>query len=87
MFQPIKIGNITLSHRVVLAPMTRLKCSRHSYVPILPLMKEFYSQRSSTPGSLLISDATLIAAKAGICNNVPGIWSKEQVSAWKEVRI
>jgi NADPH2 dehydrogenase len=71
LFQPIKLGNITLSHGVVLAPMTRQKSSRPAHVLILPLMKEYYSQRSSTPGSLLTTEATLIAAKAGSYQNVP----------------
>jgi NADPH2 dehydrogenase len=48
-------------------------------------MKEYYSQRSSIPGSLLISEGTFIAPKAGGYHNAPGIWSKEQISAWKEV--
>ncbi|KAG6877683.1 hypothetical protein C0993_005103 [Termitomyces sp. T159_Od127] len=48
-------------------------------------MKEYYSQRSSTPGSLLISEATIIAPRAGGDKNCPGIWSSEQVSCWKEI--
>lgn len=86
LFQPTKIGNITLTHRVVLAPLTRYKSSRPDHVPILRLMKEYYSQRSSVPGSLLITEGTLVAAKAvSSYNDAPGIWSTEQISAWKEV--
>lgn len=82
----MKIGNITLGHRVVLAPLTRYKSSRPDHIPIVRLMKEYYSQRSSVPGSLLITEATFIAAKAGGYHNIPGIWSKDQISAWREVR-
>ncbi|KAF8890996.1 hypothetical protein BD779DRAFT_1671122 [Infundibulicybe gibba] len=49
-------------------------------------MKEYYTQRASTPGSLLITEATLIAAQAGGYVNVPGIWSQPQIDAWKQVR-
>ncbi|KAG6874836.1 hypothetical protein C0992_006340, partial [Termitomyces sp. T32_za158] len=84
LFQPLKVGTMTLQHRVVLAPLTRFRASE-SHVPILPLMKEYYSQRSSTPGSLLISEATVIAPRAGGNENCPGIWSSEQASCWKEI--
>lgn len=85
LFQPTKIGNLSLSHRVVLAPLTRYKSSRPEHVPIVRLMKEYYSQRSGAPGSLLITEATFIAAKAGGYHNIPGIWSDEQIAAWREV--
>ncbi|RDB18242.1 putative inactive dehydrogenase EasA [Hypsizygus marmoreus] len=85
LFQPIRIGNITLSHRVVLAPLTRFKATKKSHIPVVPLVKEYYSQRSSTPGTLVITEATFIAAQAGGYANVPGIWSQDQIRAWKEV--
>ncbi|KAG6852440.1 hypothetical protein C0991_011929 [Blastosporella zonata] len=84
LFQPIQIGALTLQHRIVLAPLTRYRATKY-HVPILPLMKDYYSQRSSTPGSLLIAEATVIAAKAGGHHNSPGIWSLEQARAWKEI--
>ncbi|KAF9462815.1 hypothetical protein BDZ94DRAFT_1322297 [Collybia nuda] len=85
LFQPTKIGNMVLNHRVVLAPLTRYKSSRPDHVPIVRLMKEYYSQRSSVPGSFLVTEATFIAAKAGGYHNIPGIWTKDQISAWKEI--
>jgi NADPH2 dehydrogenase len=51
------------------------------------MMKEYYTQRASTPGTLLITEATFIAARAGGQANVPGIWSEEQIAAWREVRL
>ncbi|TFK30966.1 hypothetical protein BDQ12DRAFT_619841, partial [Crucibulum laeve] len=51
----------------------------------VPLVKEYYSQRSKTPGTLLISEGNGIAVKAGGYPNSPGIFSAEQVKAWKEV--
>lgn len=85
LFQPINIGDITLQHRLVLAPLTRYKSTKTAHVPIVPLMKEYYSQRSSILGTLVITEATFIAAKAGGYPNIPGIWSDDQAHAWKEV--
>ncbi|KAK1232841.1 hypothetical protein PQX77_004007 [Marasmius sp. AFHP31] len=83
LFQPIKLGDLTLSHRVVLAPLTRLRADAN-HVPHVPVVKEYYSQRGSEPGTLLISEATFIHPRAGGYSHVPGIWSDAQVEAWKE---
>lgn len=86
LFQPIAVGTTRLQHRLVLAPLTRFRSTK-AHVPVVPLVKEYYSQRGSTPGSLLITEATFIAPNAGGYNNVPGIWNEEQINAWKEVCI
>jgi len=85
-FESIQVGTKTLSHRIVLAPLTRYKSTKKEHVPIVPLMKEYYSQRATRPGTLLITEATFVAEKAGGYDNIPGIWSKDQISHWKEVR-
>ena len=85
LFQPIKVGDLTLAHRVVLAPLTRFRHTKFGHAA-LPNVKEYYAQRGSTPGTLLISEATFIAPQAGGYINAPGIWSDEQISKWKEVR-
>lgn len=87
LFQPITVGKLNLEHRVVLAPMTRFKATKSTHVPALPLVKNFYSQRGSTPGTLLITEGALIAPEASGWDHVPGIWSKEQIAAWKEVKV
>lgn len=83
LFTPLKIGNITLQNRVVLAPLTRLRAS-DEHVP-LPFVADYYSQRGSTPGTLLISEATFIRPEAGGMKNVPGIWNQAQIDGWKVV--
>ncbi|KAK0184556.1 hypothetical protein F5146DRAFT_1145412 [Armillaria mellea] len=85
LFQPINIGDLTLNHRIVLAPLTRVKSTEKGHVPYTSVMKEYYSQRASDPGTLLITEATLVAQKAGVFKNIPGIWSQEQIDAWKEI--
>lgn len=86
LFTPVKFGYFSTSHRIVLAPLTRLRAGKKTHVPNAELVAEYYAQRASTPGTLLISEGTMIAPKAGGFDNVPGIWSDEQVIAWKKVR-
>ncbi|KAH6888263.1 NADH:flavin oxidoreductase/NADH oxidase [Coprinopsis sp. MPI-PUGE-AT-0042] len=45
----------------------------------------YYEQRASVPGTLIITEATFIAEKAGGMHAVPGIWSDEQIRSWKEI--
>ncbi|KAK0499112.1 hypothetical protein EDD18DRAFT_62765 [Armillaria luteobubalina] len=85
LFQPINIGDLTLNHRIVLAPLTRVKSTEKGHAPYASVMKVYYSQRASDPGTLLITEATLVAQKAGVFKNIPGIWSQEQIDAWKEI--
>src|SRR5689334_20398278 len=61
LFTPVQVGPYTLQHRVVLAPLTRNRAAENE-VP-QDLNVEYYSQRSSTPGTLLITEATQV------CNN------------------
>ncbi|KAL0953033.1 hypothetical protein HGRIS_007235 [Hohenbuehelia grisea] len=84
LFQPIDVGATKLTHRVVLAPLTRARAAKE-HVPLRPIVKEYYEQRASTPGTLLITEATFIAAQAGGYENIPGIWNEAQISAWKEI--
>lgn len=81
LFSPYKMGKFNLSHRVVLAPMTR--CRAINGVPNEALA-EYYSQRS-TPGGFLIVEGTIISPTAAGFPHSPGIYTKEQVEAWKKV--
>lgn len=67
--------------RIVLAPMTR--CRALKGIPNAAV-GEYYGQRS-TPGGLLISEGTSISPTAAGFPHVPGIYSEEQVEAWKNV--
>ncbi|KAG5644504.1 hypothetical protein DXG03_008246 [Asterophora parasitica] len=85
LFQPTKVGQTSLAHRVVFAPVTRFRATKSTHVPILPLVKDYYAQRASVPGTLLITECTIIALQATGYPNIPGIWNDEQVNAWKEI--
>ncbi|KAI4324224.1 hypothetical protein L6164_023778 [Bauhinia variegata] len=78
---PYKMGKFNLSHRVVLAPLTRQRS--YNNVP-QPLAILYYSQRTSK-GGLLIAEATGISDTAQGYPDTPGLWTKEQVEAWKPI--
>ena len=83
LFQPLTFGNVNLQHRVVMAPLTRFRANaEHVHTDIAV---EYYAQRASVPGTLIIAEATFIAPQAGGYSNVPGIWSDEQIATWKKV--
>lgn len=48
-------------------------------------MIEYYEQRASVPGTLLITEGCFIAPQASGMMNAPGIWSDEQVQGWKKI--
>ncbi|OEL16692.1 12-oxophytodienoate reductase 1 [Dichanthelium oligosanthes] len=78
---PYKMGQLELSHRVVLAPLTR--CRSYGNVP-QPHAAVYYSQRA-TKGGLLIAEATDVSPTAQGYPETPGIWTQEQVEAWKPI--
>ncbi|KAJ7451334.1 hypothetical protein FB451DRAFT_1051437 [Mycena latifolia] len=82
LFQPSTVGNVKISHRVVFAPTTRYRADANS-TP-LPHVAEYYEQRASTPGSLLISEATYIAPRAAGDKHAPGVWSERRSPPGKE---
>ncbi|KAJ3926158.1 MAG: hypothetical protein NXY57DRAFT_756697 [Lentinula lateritia] len=85
LFQPIRVGRMSLDHRIIYAPQTRYKATRNGHVPMLPIVKEYYSQRASMPGTLIITEAVLVSDKAGGKTHLPGIWSQDQIDAWRMV--
>ncbi|RVW77872.1 putative 12-oxophytodienoate reductase 11 [Vitis vinifera] len=78
---PYKLGKLQLSHRVVLAPLTRQRSWNNVPQPHAIL---HYSQRTSK-GGLLIAEATGVSDTAQGYPHTPGIWTKEQVEAWKPI--
>src|SRR3954451_13075699 len=81
LFEPYKLGSITLPNRVVMAPLTRNRAVA-GMVPN-PLAVEYYGQRASA--GLLITEASQISQQGQGYQDTPGIYSKEQVAAWRKV--
>jgi hypothetical protein len=70
-FQPLKVGNIVLSHRILMAPLSRYR-NTDDHVP-LEMAVEYYSDRAAVPGTLIISEATAISRNDETDPNDPGI--------------
>lgn len=84
LFCPLKLGNGTISSRIVMAPMARLRnCRQH--VPLVPMVPTYFAERASYPGTLVISEMTIISPRACGYPHPPGIWTNDQVAAWKAV--
>jgi N-ethylmaleimide reductase len=84
LFQSIQVGMIPqLSHRVVMAPLTRMRAEQPGDIPG-PLAVEYYTQRTSK-GALIITEATTVAVTGRGYLGAPGIYSEEQVAGWKKV--
>jgi N-ethylmaleimide reductase len=83
LFSPLKIGPYQLAHRVVLAPLTRMRAEKPGLSP-RPLNTEYYRQRT-TPGGLLIAEATPVVATGHGNPGVPGIYTEAQIKGWREV--
>lgn len=80
LFLPIQLGRYTLPNRIVMAPMTRLRAV--GSIPT-PLMAEYYAQRASA--GLIVTECTMISPLSNGYINCPGIYSHEQILAWKQV--
>ncbi len=81
LFDPLRVGALELPNRVVMAPLTRLRAGPTN-IPNA-LMAEYYAQRASA--GLLITEGVPVSPQGVGYAGVPGIWSKEQTEAWKQV--
>ncbi|WP_041680167.1 alkene reductase [Cupriavidus necator] len=82
LFDPIRIGDLDLPNRVIMAPLTRSRAVGGKRVPNA-LMAEYYVQRASA--GLIISEATAVTPQGVGYADTPGIWTDEQVAGWKHV--
>ena len=82
LFTPYNMNGIELKNRFVMAPMTRSRSSQPGDVPNA-LMAEYYGQRASA--GLIISEATQISLQGKGYAKTPGIYTQEQIEAWKLV--
>jgi len=81
LFTPLRLGAFTLPNRVLMAPLTRCRCSA-GRVPNA-MMADYYRQRASA--GLILSEATSVDPMGVGYPDTPGIWSAEQVEGWKLV--
>jgi NADPH2 dehydrogenase len=80
---PLQIGDIIIQHRIALAPLTRLRQDADRNP--LPFVKDYYAQRASVLGTLLITEGLGIDPHIGSDDHFPGIYSASHIAAWKEI--
>jgi N-ethylmaleimide reductase len=83
LFSPLQIGPFCLEHRLVMAPLTRMRADRDNLAP-RPLNTEYYGQRA-TSGGLIVAEASPVMANGYGNPGVPGIYSDAQIRGWREV--
>ncbi len=81
LFDPTRVGRLTLPNRIIMAPLTRGRTGADG-VPS-KLVAEYYAQRAKA--GLLISEATAINAQGRGWRNAPGIYNDAQVAGWRGV--
>lgn len=81
LFDPIQMGDIVLPNRIVMAPLTRNRAVNG--LKPGPMTIEYYRQRASA--GLIITEATQISPMGQGYLDTPGIYSPEQIAAWKRV--
>ena len=80
-FSPITVGDLELANRIIMAPMTRSRSDDQGIPPAFAA--DYYAQRADC--GLIISEATNVSPQAVGYALTPGIWSNEQVEAWKPI--
>ncbi len=83
LFSPVTIGATSLSHRVVMAPLTRSRSVQPGDVSG-ELMRTYHGQRANE-GGLIIGEATTISTSARGWFGAPGLYSDAQVARWKAI--
>src|SRR5258708_31809867 len=85
LFCPVRVGPLTLSHRVVMAPLTRLRSKVPGDMPG-ELMAEYYGQRASE-GGLIITEGTVVSRCGPGYLGYPGIYCAEHVAGWRKFTV
>nr|WP_315197678.1 alkene reductase [uncultured Aquabacterium sp.] len=81
LFQPLRLGDIELANRMVMAPLTRNRAEAGNVPGSMTI--EYYAQRASL--GLLIAEATQVSAQAQGYIATPGLHTPEQIAGWRKV--
>jgi N-ethylmaleimide reductase len=82
LFDPIRVGDLDLPNRIIMAPLTRARAVGGDRVPNA-LMTEYYVQRASA--GLILTEGTIVTPDGVGYEDTPGIWSEQQVAGWRDV--
>lgn len=82
LYQPLKLGAITIANRVVMAPLTRCRSDNATHMPN-DIMAEYYAQRATV--GLIISECTMVVPNSSVFYSEPGIYEDGQIEGWKKI--
>ena len=82
LFSPYTLGDLHLSNRLIMAPLTRSRAKQPGDIP-WELNASYYAQRASA--GLIIAEATQVSPQGKGYAFTPGIYSDEQVEGWRKV--
>lgn len=77
---PLRVGELTLPNRVIMAPLTRCRAGE-GRVPTA-LAATYYAQRASA--GLILTEATAVSPQGVGYPDTPGVWSAAQIEGWKQ---
>lgn len=79
-FSNVKVGNMLLKNRIVMAPMTRSRCTNN-----LPseLVQQYYTQRAEA--GLIITEGISPSDNGLGYARIPGLYTTEHAHAWKKI--
>ncbi|HZG03033.1 MAG TPA: alkene reductase [Streptomyces sp.] len=80
LFEPLRLGKLTLPNRLVMAPMTRSRASKGVITDLAPV---YYSQRAGA--GLIITEGTQPSVIGQGYIDTPGLHAPEHVAAWRRV--
>ncbi|HET9929227.1 MAG TPA: alkene reductase [Polyangiaceae bacterium] len=81
LFDPVRVGRLTLANRLVMNPMTRCRADAEGRVG--ELTATYYTQRSSA--GLIVTEGIAPSPNGKGYARIPGLWSQDQVESWKPV--
>src|SRR5271169_361361 len=82
LFTPVRMGDLALPNRIVMAPLTRMRAANPGHVPT-EVMARYYAQRATA--GIIIGECTAISPQGYGWADTPGLWSAEQVRGWRGV--
>ena len=81
LFEPFRLGDLTLANRVVMAPMTRNRADENGVVA--PMTATYYQQRASA--GLIVTESAPVSAQGVGYPFTPGIFTEAQAASWLRV--
>ncbi len=82
LFTPLRVGDMALSNRIVMAPLTRNRARAEDDAPY-DIHADYYAQRAGA--GLIITEASQISPEGKGYAWTPGIYSDAQIAGWRAV--